>query len=154
MKRQLLPDGLWARLQPLLPRPKGVRRGRRRKSDRAALLGILFVLKTGISWEDLPTEIFGVSGVTCWRRLNQWTRTGVFRRLQNKLLNELGIHRQIDWARAILDSSSVRAKKGGPPLAPTPRTEPRRGPKGLLQNKSVTFRSKGIRVAGWTQSNL
>jgi transposase len=129
MKRQLLPEGLWERVRPLLPRPEaGPRRGRPRKSDRAALIGILFVLKTGIDWEDLPAEVFRVSESTCWRRLEQWTRAGVFRRLQHKLLDELGIRRRIDWSRAVLDSSSIRAKKGDSRQAPTPRTERRRGP--------------------------
>jgi transposase len=116
-------------MKPLLPpRRVGSRRGRPRASNRAALRGILFVLNTGIDWEDLPAEAFGVSGMTCWRRLEQWTRAGVFRRLQNKLLDELGIQQRIDWSRAALDSSSIRAKKGGVRQAPTPRTEQSRGP--------------------------
>ena len=68
MAKELLPDAFWARIAPLLPpeppKPKG---GRPRVSDRAALMGILFVLKTGIPWEYLPAEMGCGSGMTCWR---------------------------------------------------------------------------------------
>jgi transposase len=124
MRRELVPDALWKRVAPLLPRHRRKsRRGRPRCDDRAALRGILFVLKTGIAWEDLPAEVFGVSGITCWRRLDEWTHAHVFERLQQRLLNELGIRGRIDWSRAAFDSGSVRAKKGGPKRAPTPLTE-------------------------------
>jgi len=115
MKEQLVPDELWERMAPLLPRRRPDRKGGRPwADDRAALRGILFVLKTGIAWRDLPAEVFGVSGVTCWRRLKQWTRAGVFRRLQEQLLDELSMKGRIDWSRAAFDSGSVRAKKGDP----------------------------------------
>jgi transposase len=127
MRRELVPDVLWKRVAPLLPRPRRrTRRGRPRCDDRAALRGILFVLKTGIAWEDLPAEVFGVSGITCWRRLDEWTRAGVFERLQQQLLDELGIRGRIDWSRAAFDSGSIRAKKGGLKRARTPPTEAKR----------------------------
>ncbi|SFT95751.1 Putative transposase of IS4/5 family [Actinopolyspora lacussalsi subsp. righensis] len=74
--------------------------------------GILFVLYTGIGWEDLPQELGFGSGMTCWRRLRDWQACGVFDRLQAVLLAELNAAGQIDWSRAIADSSHVRAKKG------------------------------------------
>ena len=114
MKRELVPDGLWERVAPLLPRGRRGRYGRPRRDDRACLRGIFFVLKTGIAWQDLPAEVFGCSGVTCWRRLRTWTRAGVFARLQRVLLDDLGLHGDIDWSRAAFDSGSVRAVKGGP----------------------------------------
>jgi transposase len=127
MKRELVPDSLWERVQPLLPRHRPHRKGGRPYADdRAALRGILFVLKTGISWEDLPAEVFGVSGVTCWRRLHAWARARVFARLQRRLLDELGLRGDIDWSRAAFDSARVAAKKGGPRQARAPRTEGRR----------------------------
>jgi transposase len=83
MREQVLTDQLWKRLKPLIPTP--VRRyrfpGRRRVDNRAALEGILFVVRTGIRWNDLPTSAFGVSGVTCWRRLKEWHQAGVWQRL-------------------------------------------------------------------------
>src|ERR671924_17513 len=99
MARELVPDALWARVAPLLPsrraHPKG---GRPFRDDRACLRGILFVLTTGIAWRDLPAEVFGCSGVTCWRRLRTWHRAGVLEALQRQLLNELGRRGRIDWS--------------------------------------------------------
>ncbi len=74
MARRLLPDELWERIEPLLP-PAKPRRfrfpGRKPIDNRKALTGILFVLKTGIPWEDLPQEMGCGSGMTCWRRLRE-----------------------------------------------------------------------------------
>lgn len=113
MAKPLLSDDLWAIVEPLLPteppKPKG---GRPRVSDRAALTGIIFVLKSGIPWEMLPLEMGCGSGVTCWRRLRDWQASGVWDRLHQTLLDELGAADQIDWERASLDSASVPAKRG------------------------------------------
>nr|WP_225887793.1 IS5 family transposase [Myxococcus xanthus] len=130
MKEQLVPDELWERMAPLLPRRRPHRKGGRPwADDRAAPRGILFVLKTGIAWRDLPAEVFGVSGVTCWRRLEQWTRIGVFRRLQEQLLDELGMKGRIDWSRAAFDSGSVRGRKGGPETGKNPTDRGKKGSK-------------------------
>ena len=128
MVRELVPDALWERVVPLLPIPrkKELGRGRPRVSDRAALEAIVFVLRTGIPWEMLPTKQFGLSGMTAWRRLEQWTRAGVFEHLQRVLLDELGQRGLVDLSRASIDSSSVRASKGGLSRAKTRRTERRR----------------------------
>ena len=79
MSKPLLPDELWAVVEPLLPpeppKPKG---GRPRVPDRAALTGILFVLRSGTPWELLPQEMGCGSGMTCWRRLRDWQRAGVW----------------------------------------------------------------------------
>ncbi len=113
MSKPLLPDDLWAIVEPLLPpeppRPKG---GRPRVPDRAALTGMLFVLKSGIPWEMLPREMGCGSGVTCWRRLRDWQDAGVWERLHHTLLDRLGEAGMIDWSRASLDSASVPAKRG------------------------------------------
>jgi transposase len=86
------------------------------------LRGIIFVLKTGIGWEDLPRDVFGCSGVTCWRRLRDWAALGVIDQLQQVLLEELGRQGHLDWTRAAVDSFSVPAKKGGPSPVRTRRT--------------------------------
>jgi transposase len=125
MARELVPDALWERVAPLIPVPKK-KFGRPRAADRAALEAIIFVLMTGIPWEMLPTKQFGLSGMTAWRRMEQWTRAGVFEHLQRVLLNELGVRGQVDFSRASLDSSTVRASKGGPSRARTRRIERRR----------------------------
>lgn len=128
MRRELVPDSLWERVEPLLPRHRRHRKGGRPYADdRAALRGILFVLKTGIGWEDLPAEVFGVSGITCWRRLQRWSKAGVFRRLQQRLLDELGMRGRIDWSRVAFDSGSVRAQKGGLRPERIRQTEGKRG---------------------------
>jgi transposase len=113
MAKPLVSDELWAVVAPMLPvrppRPKG---GRPPVDDRAALTGILFVLRSGIPWEMLPREMGCGSGMTCWRRLRDWQAAGVWERLHHVLLDRLGTANAIDWSRAALDSASVPAKKG------------------------------------------
>lgn len=113
MPSLLIPDALWTIVAPLLPpavaKPKG---GRPPIADRAALTGILFVLRTGIPWEMLPAEMGCGSGVTCWRRLRDWHNAGVWTRLHCELLRRLRDADRIDWSRACIDGSSIAAKKG------------------------------------------
>ena len=116
MAKILVDDRLWSQLEPLLPPPKRRRRrypGRKPFDNRQVLTGILFVLKTGIPWESLPTELGCGSGMTCWRRLHAWQRAGVWARLHRALLAELRATGQLDWSRALVDSSSIRALRGG-----------------------------------------
>jgi transposase len=109
-------DELWELVEPLLPaRERRFRYpGRRRLPDRECLCGILFVLHTGIPWQDLPPEMGFGSGVTCWRRLEEWHQAGVWERLHRLLLRKLRAADAIDFSRAIVDSSHVQAKKGAP----------------------------------------
>jgi transposase len=108
----LVDDGLWAVLEPLIPKPLPQRTGRPRVSDRAAFTAIVFVLVTGVPWRRVPSEI-GCSGVTAWRRLRDWQAAGVWERLHQELLRRLNQRGAIDWSRAIVDSSHVRALQGG-----------------------------------------
>src|SRR4051812_8094409 len=112
----ILPDGLWQRIEPLLPAHQRRYRhpGRKRLDDRKALCGILFVLYTGIPWEFLPQEMGYGSGMTCWRRLRDWHEAGGWQRLHELLLARLNSAGVIDWSRAAVDGSHVRAVKGGP----------------------------------------
>jgi transposase len=120
--RQLVDDELWAEIEPLLPKPhRKSRRGRPRTPDRLALTGIVFVLRTGIPWEDLPREL-GCSGMTCWKRLRDWQRAGVWRRVHQRLLERLQRAGAIDWSRASVDSAHAPAKRGVQRPGPTPRT--------------------------------
>jgi transposase len=132
MSKPLVPDGLWNRIEPLLPeeppKPKG---GRPRVPDRACLTGIIFVLKSGIPWELLPAEMGCGSGMTCWRRLRDWHDAGVWDRLHQALLDDLGDADQIDWTRACVDSASVPAKKGAMRLEQTRPIVVDRGPNGM-----------------------
>jgi len=116
MAKPLVDDALWKVVEPLLPPPKPRRfryPGRKPVENRKTFTGILFVLKTGIPWEDLPQEMGCGSGMTCWRRLEEWNRAGVWERLHEVLLARLNGADQIDWSRAVVDSASLRAVGGG-----------------------------------------
>lgn len=124
MSQRLIDDALWAVIEPLLPkrrRGKGHRAGRIPVPDRAALTGILFVLRSGIPWGMLPREMGCGSGSTCRRRLIAWHRRGVWRRLHVVLLTELRRRGRLDLERAVIDSASLRAPRGGKKLD---RTQP------------------------------
>jgi transposase len=112
--RWVVSDGLWERVDPLLPRRERRFRypGRRPLDDRSVLCGILFVLHTGIAWEHLPQQLGFGSGMTCWRRLRRWQEAGVWERLHELLLAELHAAGELDWSRAVADSSQMQAKKG------------------------------------------
>ena len=112
---ELVSNELWKQIEPLLPpvpppSPKG---GRPRVQNREALKGIVFVLRTGIPWQTLPTEMGCGSGSTCWRRLADWTRLAVWPRLHALLVTTLGKAGAINLERAVVDSASVRAVFGG-----------------------------------------
>ena len=119
MAKPLVTDELWAKIQPLLPpakpHPKG---GRPPVEDRACLCGILFVLKTGIAWEDLPQEMHCGCGMTCWRRLRDWHAAGVWQRLHETLLGEMRRAGQLEMAAVVADASYLRAFLGAPIPAP------------------------------------
>ena len=135
----LVSDELWAVIAPLLPperpKPKG---GRPRVPDRAALTGILFVLKGGIGWEALPAALGCGSGMTCWRRLRDWHEAGVWQGLHRELLQRLADADKLDWSRAALDSASVAAKRGAPRQG---RTRPTAGGRGANGISSSTVRA-------------
>ena len=118
----LVPDDLWAVVEPLLPpepeKPKG---GRPRASDRAALAGIILVLRSGMQWKHLPRSEVGCSGKTSWRRLGAWQATGVWAALHRVMLEQLQDADALDWSRAALDSASLPAKKGAVQRARTRR---------------------------------
>ncbi|GJE78959.1 transposase [Methylorubrum thiocyanatum] len=126
MARPLLPADLWREIAPLLPtpqpRPKG---GRPSIDNRAALTGILFVLRSGLPWEMLPAEMGCGCEMSCWRRLRDWQAAGVWARLHQVLLKRMHAAGEIDWGRASRDSASVPAKKGACPSA-CPRARLRR----------------------------
>src|SRR6202045_2543796 len=111
MAKPLVSDELWVVLQPLLPPPKPRRfdhPGRKPLDDREALTGILFVLKTGIPWEDLPAEMGCGCGMSCWRRLRDWQGAGVWYALHQLLLTKLDNAGKIDGSRAAVDATLAR----------------------------------------------
>ena len=117
--------------------------GRKRLPDRQALQGILFVLHTGISWPHLPLELGFGSGVTCWRRMDEWQKAGVWERLHELLLARLRAAGEIEWSRAIADSSHVQAKKGAPRRARARLTEPETVPSTTSSSTRPGSRSPG-----------
>ena len=126
MARRRVSKELWQKLQPLIPvfspSAKGGPRTRS-VSDEAAFQGILYVLETGIPWEDLPQALGYGSGMTCWRRLREWQAAGVWQRLHLATLEHLREYDQIDWSRASIDGSSVPSPRGARRQAPTLQTE-------------------------------
>ena len=143
MSKPLVSDELGALVAPLLPaetpKPKG---GRPRISDRAALTGIIFVLKSGIPWEMLPPEMGCGSGVTCWRRLRDWQAAGVWDALHRTLLNRLGEADRIDWSRASLDSASIPAKRGASASGRTRRIAANRARSAILWSSEAASPSR------------
>ena len=141
MAQPLVADALWERIEPLIPkRSPSPRGGRPRIDDRKCLAGILFVLKTGIAWQDLPREMGCGSGMTCWRRLREWQQAGVWEKLHAVLLAELNAADKIDWQRAAVDSSSIRALFGGPAAARTPRTGRKTARNTIFSSTGTGFR--------------
>jgi transposase len=128
MGKLLVPDALWALVEPILPsHPYTPGVGKPRVPDRVCLTGILFVLKSGIPWEDFPQEM-GCCGMTLWNRLDEWRRAGVWEKLHRLLLDKLRGAGEIDFSRVIVDSSSVRAIHGGEKRGPAPWTAAKAAP--------------------------
>ena len=128
----LVSDALWERLQLLLP-PARQRRfrfpGRKPLDYRKILTGILFVLKTGIAWDDLPAELGCGCGKTCRHYLQTWHQAGVWVKLHAVLLAELNGADQIDWSRALIDASFAKAPEGGEDTGPNPTDRGKSGSK-------------------------
>ena len=122
MATGLIDDELWRLIEPLLPvRKRRFRHpGRKRLDDRRTLAGILFVLRTGIAWQQLPRELGYGSGMTCWRRLKEWQQAGVFQALHERVLAQLRAAGRLDLSTAVCDSASLRALLGARRPAPVP----------------------------------
>jgi transposase len=141
----IVSDELWELVEPLLPRKERRFRypGRKRLPDREALQGILFVLHTGMAWRHLPLELGFGSGVTCWRRLDEWQKAGVWERLHALLLSRLRAAGEIEWARAVADSSQIQAKKGAPRRARARLIEHVRAPRSTSSSMRAASLSPG-----------
>lgn len=114
--RRLLSDEQWSRVAPHLPRhPRSPRGGRPRVPDRECLEGILWLLRTGARWQDIPVDL--PSGSTCWRRLQEWAGLGVLHEIQALLVQELAELGKLDLSELLADATFIRAKKGAPTSA-------------------------------------
>jgi len=133
VSQEILPEGLWRVVQPLLPpakpKPKG---GRPRLNDRKVLTGIIFVLRTGIPWEYLPKECGWGTGMTCLNRLREWQGIGVWEGLHRTLLDKLSEADRLDWSRASIDSATVPAPRGARSPGRTRRIAANREPSAIL----------------------
>jgi transposase len=147
--KPLVTDALWQHLEPLLPPPPPRRfrfPGRKPLDYRKLLTGILFVLKTGIAWDDLPAELGCGCGKTCRHYLRLWHQAGVWTKLHTVLLAELNEADQIDWERALIDASFAKAPEGGEDTGPNPTDRSKSGSKhhiltdahGIPLNATVT----------------
>jgi len=153
MATPLVPDELWRIVEPLLPpHPPHPQGGHPvTVSDRAALTGIIFVLKTGIPWEYLPQELGCGSGMTCWRRLRDWQAAGVWQRRHEVWLDRLGQSGKIDRTRASADSATVpaqgvkRGRHGRCTSAPILPTAPNQGRNTIWLGTDMASRSRACR---------
>ncbi|MBV9677029.1 MAG: IS5 family transposase [Acidobacteriaceae bacterium] len=118
----LLPDEFWLLIEPILPppAPRGPQGGRKPIPHRTVLTGLLFVLRTGIPWDYLPRQLGYGSASTLWRRLRDWQAQGVWQQIHFTLLDWLARGDGLEWQRAAVDSSSVRAVGAGEETGPSP----------------------------------
>lgn len=126
MAKPILDEHLWTLIEPMLPPPKPRRfryPGRKPITNRQALAGIIFVLRTGIPWELLPQEMGCGSGVSCWRRLRDWQAAGVWQKIHELMLGELRRADELDLSIVAVDSGSVRAVGAGEKRDRTPRID-------------------------------
>lgn len=129
MAWRLVDDELWSIFEAVLPEHTPSEwGGRPRTPDRAALTGIVFVLRTGVPWKYMPLEL-GCTGMTCWNRLREWQRARVFDQVLEVLLVRLHRAGKLDWSRAVIDSSQVPAKRGGAKTGPNPTDRGKSGSK-------------------------
>ena len=111
MTKSELTDGRWEKIKPLLPDPKRSRKGGRPPANnRACLEGLLWVVRSGARWKDLPDDFPSPS--TCWRRLRDWEQAGLWLRIWRVFLGELDEKGQLDWSETFADGSFAPAKKG------------------------------------------
>lgn len=107
-----VPDELWERIEPLLPRYRRSTQGGRPRVDRRRVLdGVLYVLRTGCQWKAAPQE-FG-SASTLHNYFQEWTQKGVFFRLWKGALREYDALEGIDWGWQSLDGAMTKAPLGG-----------------------------------------
>ena len=125
-RRRFVTDEVWAKIGPLLPAmPTGAKGGRPWRDNREVLEGILWVLRTGAPWADLPQEYPSPS--TCWRRLRRWEEEGVWLEVWRAFLAQLDEKASLEWREAFLDASFAPAKGGAKPWEPPSGARARSG---------------------------
>ena len=110
-QKPFITDQQWIRLEPLLPKPKpSAKGGPKPRDNRQVFDGIIWVLRSGARWNDLPDQYPPAS--TCWSRLQPWEKQGVWLKIWPKFLSKLNQQVQLDWPETLADSSLAWAKKG------------------------------------------
>jgi transposase len=112
VREKELNDRLWARVRPLLPaHPASPKGGRPRADDRACFEAVVYVLRNGLRWRDLPAKF--PSPATCWRRHAEWSGDGVWEDVWRAVLDELAEAGLLDASELYLDCTFAPAQKGG-----------------------------------------
>ena len=142
---KLVSDELWELVEPVLPavKPRRFRfPGRKPVDNRVALGAIIYVLKTGVPWEEVPHEL-GCCGMTAWNKLKAWHEAGIWEKIHQVILDELQAQDQLDWSCTMADSSSIRATQGGEDTGPNPTDRAKPGTK-----HHVLTEGHGLPVSG------
>lgn len=109
--KRILTDEHWERIAPYIPEhPPSPRGGRPRAPDRECLEGILWLVRTGARWQDMPVDL--PSGSTCWRRLQEWSGEDVLETIHAILIQQLDDLGELDFEELLADATFIRAKKG------------------------------------------
>ena len=109
--KRLLTDEHWDRIAPYVPEhPPSPKGGRPRASDRECLEGLLWLVRTGARWQDIPVDL--PSGSTCWRRLQEWAGDGILEEIHAIVIEALDDLGELDFEELLADATFVRAKKG------------------------------------------
>lgn len=106
-------DTQWAAIRSLFPSPppRTGNKGRKRKPDREVLNGILWVLRTGAQWSEMPKRY--PSYQTCHRRFQEWVRQKAFQKILRTLARKMERDGMLDMAECYIDGTFTSAKKGG-----------------------------------------
>lgn len=141
--KRMLTDDQWQRIAPHFPKhPPSPAGGRPRARDRDCLEGILWILRTGARWQDIPVDL--PSGSTCWRRLQEWAGEEVLAVIHAILIEELDDAGKLDLSELLGDATFIRAKKGGGDVG---KTKAGKGMK-LEVVVDATGLPLGLKVAG------
>ena len=110
-RREELTDEQWSLIEPLFDQPPTIRgRGRPRRSERDVMNGVLWILRSGARWCDLPARFPPYQ--TCHRRFQQWVKDGTLKRVLETLAEDLRTRGGWDLSECFIDATFITAKKG------------------------------------------
>jgi len=133
-----LTDVQWELLRPLVePRTPRKRRGRPWRDTRQVLEGVLWILRTGAQWAELPQDKFPPYQ-TCHRRFQRWVQEGTLVKVLRALAEDLLARGQLDLAETFIDASFSGAKKGAVQLV---QHAAAKGPRSWQLRTAVVFLS-------------